>query len=69
MWKINCTTIWTDQFASTASPQLVVCDYSLPPSLNPYLPTSMFINLRGPRGACERLVKEHGMLMAWKGYE
>lgn len=40
-----------------------------PPSLNPYLPTSMFISLRGPRGACERLVKEHGMLMAWKGYE
>uniref|UniRef100_A0AAQ5XJ67 Protein strawberry notch homolog 2 n=1 Tax=Amphiprion ocellaris TaxID=80972 RepID=A0AAQ5XJ67_AMPOC len=34
-----------------------------PPSLNPYLPTSMFISLRGPRGACERLVKEHGMLM------
>lgn len=35
-------------------------------SLYAYLPTSIFISLRGTRGACERLVKEHGMLMAWK---
>lgn len=39
------------------------------PSLTPYLPTSMFIRLWGPGGSSEGLVKEHGMLMVWKGYE
>lgn len=38
-------------------------------SFNSYLSKYMFISLRGPRGACEGLVKEHGMLMVWKRYE
>lgn len=67
--------LYTDSFMNVTKRSIIPLPKTVSPllsfslSLNFYLSKHMFISLRGPRGAWEGLVKEHGMLMVWKRYE